>query len=84
MLSDHVLLRQRLSSLEAKVAITSDDTASARSSTATTGVGRGENEEKFEQWAEQSGIKAPKLQHTLFADPLVGDLRYEKRTARTF
>lgn len=69
--------------MKAKVAAPRDDTASAASSPATTGVGRGENEEQFERWAEQSGIKAPKLQHTLFADPLIGDLRYDKPRART-
>lgn len=29
----------------------------------------------FEQWAAQAGVKAPKLQHAFFPDPVVGDLR---------
>lgn len=32
-------------------------------------------EELFERWAQQAGIKASKLQHAVFSDPLVGDLR---------
>lgn len=32
-------------------------------------------EESFQRWADQAGIKAPKLQHAVFVDPLVGDLR---------
>lgn len=62
------------SSLDAQPCLRAE--AVAEGVSASSGTSRGQRgEDQFERWAGEAGIKAPRLRHEVFADPLVGELR---------
>ncbi|CAM9881454.1 unnamed protein product, partial [Ectocarpus sp. 12 AP-2014] len=57
--------------------------AGDRRSTSSEKSGERRGEDRFERWAAEAGIRAPKLRHEVFADGLVGDLRGLKAVEAT-